>query len=145
MTIPPSLSSARRILVVDDHADAAEGLAFFLRLHGHETRTAEDGVTALDLARTFHPEIIVLDIGLPRMDGYEVARRLRDEHPNGLLLVAATGYGKKEDRRRATEAGFDHVLVKPISLDALLPLLVSIRSLTSSSSEDRPTRWQVQT
>jgi len=126
-------TARRRILVVDDHADSAEGLAFLLRLHGHDTCTAEDGIAALELARTFNPEVIVLDIGLPGMNGYEVAQRLRDEHSN-LLLVALTGHGKEEDRRRAMEVGFDHLLVKPILVETLEALLAATRALHQTES-----------
>src|SRR5262249_33866753 len=98
--------AARRILVVDDNADAADGLSYFLAMSGHEVRTAYDGREALAAARAYRPEAVLLDIGMPGMDGYEVARRLRQEP--GLeraLLVALTGYGQEEDRRRSREAG----------------------------------------
>jgi signal transduction histidine kinase/ActR/RegA family two-component response regulator len=114
----------QRVLIVDDNADAAESMAMLLRALGHEVRTAPDGPAALERARAFQPDMVLLDIGLPRMDGYEVARRLRGEA--GLckvLLVALTGYGQDEDRRRTREAGFDHHLVKPIDWDDLEPLL----------------------
>lgn len=126
MNMFPSIAaSRRRILIVDDHADSAEGLALLLRMQGHEARTVDDGIAALTLARTFHPEIILLDIGLPGMNGYEVAKRLREEHSNTLRLVAVTGYGQEEDRRLASAAGFDHLLVKPISAEALDTILVT--------------------
>ncbi len=115
---------SRRVLVVDDNVDAAEMLALFLRTEGHEVRTAHDGPAALHAAESFRPEVILLDIGLPRMDGYTVARRLREQP--GLktsLLVALTGYGQEEDRRRAHEAGFDAHLVKPADSDELQKLL----------------------
>ncbi len=113
-----------RVLVVDDNVDAAESLAMLLRLSGYDVRTANDGSAALEAARAFHPEAVVLDVGLPGMDGYEVARRLRREPgAEGLLLIALTGYGQEEDQRRSARAGFDHHLVKPadpIALDKLL-------------------------
>jgi PAS domain S-box-containing protein len=113
-----------RVLVVDDNVDAAQTLHEFLSTLGHEAAIAHDGMAALDLARSFQPDIAVLDIGLPRMDGYELARQLR-ALPGGdeLRLIAVTGYGQEADRVRVHEAGFDHHLVKPIALDALLPLL----------------------
>jgi PAS domain S-box-containing protein len=117
-------AAGRRVLVVDDNADAAESLAVLLRLEGHEVRTAHDGPAALEAARGFRPEVVVLDIGLPRMDGYEVARRLRAEA--GLadaLMVALTGYGQEEDRRRAEAAGFDAHLIKPADPAALQGIL----------------------
>jgi CheY-like chemotaxis protein len=116
----------RRVLVVDDNLDAAEGLAMLLQLKGHEVATAYDGDGALESARSFSPEVVLLDIGLPRQDGFEVARRLREEFPErGMLLVALTGYGQERDRLRAREAGFDHHLLKPVRLELLEQLLVS--------------------
>ncbi len=104
----------RRILIVDDNQDAAESIAQYLQLEGHEVKTVSDGMQALACAPVFAPQIVVLDIGLPMMDGYEVARHLRrlkaTEH---ALLVAMTGYGQKEDQQRAAEAGFDRHFVKP--------------------------------
>jgi signal transduction histidine kinase/CheY-like chemotaxis protein len=115
---------SRRVLVVDDNADIAESLAGLLQDLGHTVRTAHAGPQALEVAREFRPELILLDIGLPGMDGYEVARRLRaDPELSGLLVVALSGYGQEEDRRRAREAGFDEHLTKPVGLAALQPLL----------------------
>jgi signal transduction histidine kinase/CheY-like chemotaxis protein len=111
--------SGHRILVVDDNADAAELLADALRERGHVVSTAEDGPTALRLAETFHPDIAVLDIGLPVMDGYELATKLREMRPAPTALIAVTGYGQPEDRARGTAAGFDAHLVKPIELPTL--------------------------
>jgi signal transduction histidine kinase len=109
-----------RILIVDDNVDSAESLGLLLSVKGHDVRTVHDGATALTAARTFLPEVILLDIGLPRMDGYEVARRLRQEPGlEGVLLVALTGYGQEEDRRRSLEAGFNHHFVKPVDTQAL--------------------------
>jgi len=104
----------RRVLVVDDNADAAESTAAFLRLEGHEVKTVLDGNDALSSVRVFAPHVIVLDIGLPGLDGYAVARRLREQGDTShALLIAVTGYGAKEDRERAIEAGFDYHFVKP--------------------------------
>jgi signal transduction histidine kinase len=104
----------RRVLVVDDNADAAESTAAFLRLEGHEVKTVLDGSDALSSVRVFAPHVIVLDIGLPGIDGYAVARRLREQGDTShALLIAVTGYGAKEDRERAMEAGFDYHFVKP--------------------------------
>jgi PAS domain S-box-containing protein len=120
--------SCRRVLVVDDNRDAAESLAVLLRHAGHEVRTAWDGPAALDLAPGFRPEVVLLDIGLPGMDGYEVARRLRGrpelEH---VVLVAVTGYGQDEDRRRSGAAGFAYHLTKPVEPAALQRLLACSR------------------
>ena len=104
----------RRVLVVDDNIDAAESTAAYLRLEGHEVKTVNDGNEALASVRVFAPHVIVLDIGLPGLDGYAVARRLRGEGDTShALLIALTGYGQKEDRDRAREAGFDYHFTKP--------------------------------
>jgi CheY-like chemotaxis protein len=115
----------RRILVVDDNVDAATSLARLLsRLMGQEVRVAHDGPTALEIAEEFRPEVVLLDIGMPGMDGNEVARRLR-ERPEfeETLLVALTGWGQEADVERSRAAGFDHHLVKPASPEAILGLL----------------------
>jgi PAS domain S-box-containing protein len=112
----------RRVLVVDDNVDAADSLALLLKLSGQETRVAYDGPTALLVAEAFRPQLVLLDIGMPGMDGYEVARRLR-EQGRKVPLVAVTGWGQEEDRRRSREAGFDHHLVKPVDPSALQQLL----------------------
>jgi CheY-like chemotaxis protein len=123
-----------RILVVDDNVDGADSLAVLLRLSGHEVSLAHDGPAALDLARAFRPEIVLLDIGLPGMDGFEVARRLRGNEPTrDAILVAVTGYGRDEDRARSQEAGFDYHLVKPISFDAMLGVFQQAASKKSKN------------
>jgi len=118
-----------RILVVDDNRDAAESLAMMLRLQGHEIRTAHDGVEALQAAATFRPDVLLLDIGMPKMNGYEVARSLRQQ-PWGqsMVLIALTGWGQEEDKKRAAEAGFDHHLTKPADPANLEKLLASVAS-----------------
>lgn len=113
-----------RVLIVDDNIDTARGMERLLKLTGHETATADDGREALQVARVFRPEFILLDIGLPGMDGYEVAARMREEEwCKNAVIVAVSGYGQDEDRRRSTEAGFDHHLIKPLDHDALLSLI----------------------
>jgi PAS domain S-box-containing protein len=120
----PCKVAARNVLIVDDNQDAADSLALLLRRRGQEVRTAYDGPAALDLARAQPPDVVLLDIGMPGMDGLEVARRLRlDLGLKQALLVALTGYGQDEDRRRSQEAGFDTHLVKPVDLDTLEGLL----------------------
>ncbi len=115
---------ASRVLIVEDNVDTARGMARLLTLIGHEVATAHDGFAALDVARRFAPECILLDIGLPGMDGYEVASRLRrEECCKDALIVAISGYSQDEDRRRSKAAGFDHHLIKPLDHDALLALL----------------------
>jgi len=104
----------RRVLVVDDNVDAAESTAAYLRLEGHEVKTVSDGNEALSSVRVFAPHVIVLDIGLPGLDGYAVARQLRERGDTShALLIAMTGYGQKDDRQRAVDAGFDYHFVKP--------------------------------
>jgi signal transduction histidine kinase/ActR/RegA family two-component response regulator len=122
LRVPP-----QRILVVDDSKDAAESLALLLQLQGHQVRTANSGGEALPVAETLQPNVVFLDIGLPGMDGYEVARRMRGQPSGGrMLLVAVTGYGQDEDRRRSREAGFDHHLVKPADLAAVERILADV-------------------
>jgi PAS domain S-box-containing protein len=127
---PRPRSVPRRILVVDDHPDVAESAALLLRLWGHEVHTVADGPAALQAVLSFRPEVVLLDIGLPGMDGYEVARRLR-QHPDTrtVLLAALTGYGQEEDRRKSKEAGFDCHLTKPINPDTLQAFLASPSAL----------------
>jgi len=109
---------------VDDNVPLADGLANLLGLWGHTVRTAYDGDAALEVARTFAPEVVLVDLGLPRIDGLEVARRLREkaERPPALL-VSMSGFGQDLTRRRSDEAGFHHHLVKPVDLGSLRSLL----------------------
>jgi two-component system CheB/CheR fusion protein len=126
--VPLAVGTATfRILVVDDNPDSAETLALLLQFGGHDVRTAHEGESALETAYAFRPQVIVLDIGLPKMDGYEVARRLRqDPEMKKLFLVALTGYGQDEDRQRSKDAGFDHHLVKPVDPAELQSVLTAI-------------------
>ncbi|WP_159593541.1 PAS domain-containing hybrid sensor histidine kinase/response regulator [Hydrogenophaga sp. BPS33] len=123
-TIETPAIASHRILVVDDNRDAAESLAMLLELSGHETRLAFDGLEAVALSAQFLPEVVLLDIGLPKMNGYEVAARIR-ALPGGdaTLLIALTGWGHDEERQRSAQAGFDGHLVKPVFPDALLKLI----------------------
>ncbi len=125
VSAPAAIASRKaRILVVDDNADTRRGMVRLLKLIGHEVATAHDGHEAIKVARKFGPEFILLDIGLPGMDGYEVASRLRrEEWCKDAVIVAVSGYGQDEDRRRSKEAGFDFHLIKPLDHDALLSLL----------------------
>jgi len=114
----------RRVLLVDDSRDAVESLALILELAGHQTRVAFDGEAALEAAAEFHPEVAFLDIGMPRLNGYEVARRLRGESwGKSIYLVALSGWGQEGDQWRAREAGFDTHLVKPAALETLARVL----------------------
>jgi PAS domain S-box-containing protein len=115
--------AALQVLVVEDHKDSADSLAMLLTLWGHDVRTAHDGRSGLKAAQSYRPHIVFLDIGLPGLDGYEVARRLRGEFGQQMRLVALTGYGQDDDRRRAQAAGFDAHLVKPADPDVLQHLL----------------------
>ncbi|PZO20871.1 MAG: hybrid sensor histidine kinase/response regulator, partial [Leptolyngbya foveolarum] len=112
--------SGCRILVVDDNRDSVESLEMWLQLKGNDIRTAYDGLEAVEVAAAFLPEVILLDIGLPKLNGYEVARRIRQQ-PWGrdMMLVALTGWGQDDDRRLSQEAGFNFHFVKPVDLDAL--------------------------
>jgi len=124
-----SFTAARpvRVLVVEDNLDAAESLATLLRLWGHDVRMVHDGLDALDAARAYQPEVVLLDIGLPGLDGYQVAERLRSEIGlDQALLVAMTGYGQPEDRRRSHEAGIHHHFVKPVEPFVLRNLLATV-------------------
>jgi two-component system CheB/CheR fusion protein len=110
----------RRVLVIEDNVDTADTLKAALSLYDHQVEVAYDGVTGLELARKFRPEIVICDIGLPRMDGYEVARAFRsDAKLRGTYLVALSGYAQMEDRRRAAIAGFNDHVAKPASVEAL--------------------------
>ena len=117
--------------MVDDNQDAANSLAMLLRLQGHEVLVAHSGISALEIAENHRPELIFLDIGMPGMDGYEVARRLRQSSDLKHVVPAAlTGWGQKEDRRRSAEAGFDHHLVKPPNSKAVESLVASLHNMT---------------
>jgi len=117
-------AARRRILVADDNEDSAASLATMLEIMGHEVRTAADGVAAVELAGSFRPEAILLDIGMPRLNGYDSCRSIREQPwGKGALLIALTGWGQDDDKRRSREAGFDHHLVKPIEPAALHKLL----------------------
>ena len=125
-SVVPDQTPSRRILVVDDNVDAADALAMLLRLSGHDAVTAFDGVEALGLAANFRPDIVLLDIGMPRLDGYGTARAMRAE-PWGrdLKLIALTGWGQQKDRDRTVAAGFDAHLVKPVATEALMEIIRS--------------------
>jgi CheY-like chemotaxis protein len=117
-----------RILVVDDEPDSAESLALVLNLWCYEVRTARNGANALEAGREFVPDVVLMDLGMPEMDGWEAAQRLREEPGmRDALFVAVTGFGLEGDRRRSAEAGFDHHLVKPVEPEVLLGLLEGAR------------------
>ena len=119
----------RRILVVDDNRDSAKSLGLLVQVLGNEVRTAHDGPSALALAEAFRPDMVLLDIGMPGMNGYEVARRLRQLPALAkAVLVAQTGWGQEEDRSRSQEAGFDYFLVKPVDPAILRELLAQLQT-----------------
>src|SRR6188768_4296151 len=128
-TAPAVKGSPRRfrILVVDDNHDSALSLAMMLSIMGHETRTAHDGESAVISAEAFLPEVVLLDIGLPKLNGYEVAQRIR-EQPWGasMFLIAVTGWGQEEDRQRSTEVGLNVHMVKPVKPAALEKILADL-------------------
>jgi CheY-like chemotaxis protein len=119
-----------RILVVDDNRDSAESLGLLLKLLGYEVRVVHDGLTAVRVAGEFEPRAVLLDIGLPSLNGYDAARRIRQQ-PGGAqaVLIAVTGWGQEVDRQRSKQAGFDHHLVKPLDPDTLTTLLASLKPL----------------
>ena len=117
-------TSRQRILVVDDNRDAALSLTMLLKILGSEVETALDGQTALQVAETFRPTVVLMDLGMPGMSGYDVAKRMRAlPQFEGVTLVALTGWGQDEDRLRTRDAGFDHHLVKPVNLSELQVIL----------------------
>ena len=123
----PQSAIVRRILVVDDNYDAAESLALWLRLTGHEPHVAHDGLEAVAMAAEVRPDLILLDIGLPQINGYEAARRIREQAwGKDVVLIALTGWGQDEDRQRSLESGFDGHMVKPLHPDTLASLLAEL-------------------
>ena len=123
-----------RILVVDDNVDSADTAALLLELMGNHLETAHDGEEALAAAARFRPDVVLLDIGLPKSNGYQVARQIRHQ-PWGreVTLIAMTGWGQDDDVRRSTAAGFDHHLVKPVDPSALVALLLKVSTARAAS------------
>lgn len=119
----PRQHSPRKVLIVDDNVDSALSLRMLLEMDGHQVELAHDGPMGLKKAEQLQPEVVLLDIGLPGMDGYEIARRLRHNGVNGIWLVAVSGYGQDEHRRAAQQAGFDRYLVKPVDFEAFRDLI----------------------
>ncbi len=134
MTITEKTVTSRRILVVDDNIDSAESLAMLLEITGHEVRMAHDGREAVNVASAFLPEVILLDIGLPKLNGYEAAREIR-QHPWGvkMTLIALTGWGQDEDRQKSKDAGFDSHMVKPVDHIELMKRLEELPELETST------------
>ena len=128
----PSVTSTPqrfRILVVDDNHDSAMSLAMMLSIMGHDTRTAHDGESAVATAESFLPEVVLLDIGLPKLNGYEVAQRIRENTwGKSMFLIAVTGWGQEEDRQRSSEVGLNVHMVKPVEPAALERLLAELHT-----------------
>lgn len=128
----PDVDTKVRILLADDNEDSATSLALLLSMSGHETRTARDGIEALEIAAAFRPHLVLLDIGMPRLNGYDTARRLRAlAGGKKLVLAALSGWGQDEDRRRSTEAGFDAHFLKPANIADIERLIADIRGSRS--------------
>lgn len=140
MTEPPTraiTNGALRILLVDDNADANESMATLLEMLGHVVATAHDGPTAVATARTFLPELVLCDIGLPGMDGYQTVAALRaDNGQRKTVFVAVTGYGHDSDRKRALATGFDDHLVKPLDAETLLAFVDRLANAPGSDRID---------
>lgn len=119
----PAEHESRRILVVDDNVDAADSLGMLLEVRGDEVRIAYDGLEALDAEADFRPEVVLLDIGMPKLSGYDVAKRIRAARGNAVLIVAITGWGQDDDRQRARDAGFNYHFTKPVDFEMLLDLI----------------------
>jgi CheY-like chemotaxis protein len=125
----PAPAPKRRLLIVDDLKDSADSLSVMLELKGHEVQTAYDGEEAIAAAQAFQPDVVLLDIGMPRMNGYDACRTIREQPwGKGMYLVAVTGWGQEDDFRRTQEAGFDHHMVKPVDPEDLLKLLATLPS-----------------
>jgi len=123
-----------KVAVVDDNLDCASSTRDLLELWGFEVKSAYDGKAALDLAREFHPDVMLLDIGLPNVDGYEVARQLRsDPIHNSMVLVAISGYGQPEDREKAYASGFDYHFTKPANMNAIKYILQHVDHVENSN------------
>jgi CheY-like chemotaxis protein len=128
LPVTPAAAPRRfRILVVDDNHDSALSMAMMLQIMGHDTRTAHDGESAVSTAETFLPEVMLLDIGLPKLNGYEVAQRIREKTwGQSMYLIAVTGWGQDEDRQRSSEVGLNLHMVKPVEPAALEKLLAAL-------------------
>jgi CheY-like chemotaxis protein len=134
---PLPAATPRRIVVADDNADAAASLAMLLRAAGNHVETAADGVEAVAVAEKFRPEVAFLDVGMPRLDGYGAARRIRGEPwGRGTVLVAVTGWGHEETRARARAAGFDAHLVKPVEFSAVTAILAGLPRPAAPAAAD---------
>ena len=131
---PTACKSSLRILIVDDNKDGADSLAMMLKIMGNETHTAYDGQEGVEVAERLRPDVILCDIGLPKLNGYESCRRIREQPwGKGVILIAITGWGQDDDRRRSHEAGFDHHMVKPVEPQGLMKMLAGLQVAKSAS------------
>jgi DNA-binding response OmpR family regulator len=122
-----------RVLIVEDYPDAADSLRLILDLYGFEAQVARDGLAALQAARSFRPDVVLLDLGLPGMDGWEVARRLPAVATEKMpFLIAVTGFGREDDRRRSAQAGIDLHLVKPVDAEVLVGILKEVHRVSAA-------------
>jgi CheY-like chemotaxis protein len=112
-----------RLVIADDNPDSADSLSLLMQMEGHEVTVVSDGISALSAIQTGHPDVALLDIGLPGVDGYEVARRVRQQHLVTITLIAVTGWGQAADKAKATEAGFDYHFTKPVEPEEIARLL----------------------
>ncbi len=133
------LTRVLRVLVVDDNADTADSLALIVELSGHIVRTVRDGLAAVRAADEYRPDVVLLDIGLPGLNGYEVATWIRQQESlKGIVLVAITGYGQGSDRELALKAGFDHHLVKPVDFAKIQTILETAAKSDAATTTERP-------
>jgi CheY-like chemotaxis protein len=124
-----------RVLVVDDNIDGADTMKAMLESIGNEVQVAYDGIVAIEAAASFLPQVVLLDIGLPKLNGYEVAQRIRKQSWGArAVLIAVSGWGQQEDKARASAAGFDHHLTKPVDLEELIDLLAAVRPANKLAS-----------
>jgi CheY-like chemotaxis protein len=122
----PAPGAGLRILVADDNQDAAETMSVLLEVMGHEVRRVHDGEAAVEMVASFDPQLVLLDIGMPKLNGYDTCRLIRERDAGQLrTVVAVTGWGQPQDLKSSSEAGFDHHLVKPVDIDALLRLIAT--------------------
>ena len=121
----PEEGEKTRILIIDDNKDLATSLARLLRILGHDVQVVHDGHQGIEAARSYRPRVVLLDIGLPKLDGYQVARTLRQEGFHDTIIIALSGYGQEEDRRRSREAGMNHHLTKPVDVRTITQLINS--------------------
>jgi CheY-like chemotaxis protein len=123
------VKTSLRILIVDDNRDSADSLAMMLKMTGNDTRRVYDGEAAVAAAGEFRPDVILLDIGLPKLNGYEACRRIRQQSSKELVIIALTGWGQDEDRQRTHEAGFDYHMVKPVDPATLMKMLAELQQV----------------